>query len=554
MRALPDDLFIDVTTPDAKGLTFCEVSEVGFTRWLDQLPIANPLKMGQLLYQAAVELRYLNVPVKLRMAMLNALSRRIHQHAAMIQKNYLYKRIPLSANEGASAEVYGECFYALIQVNLSLIYAHQKKVGSIIHRPWKALHALLSDTLSLLHKLLLHNYLLYQQPKPGFWSLIHKLYRTAVFGNIHTERLVSASGLTIDGQYHCLILWGNIRAEQLTQKDLMFLNDLMPKWSDLIYSQPYSEDTLGICYNFDTDAAQSLPNQKILAGDEQCLVVNSLVSRLKEDDQVKIRSGLRAHLIRSLEEKRERRYKRFNSDERLSVVFGLSAAHFFLRDKIPMHEWVYSGAKNNQSTPKHRHFKPNIQDVHRPTIDIWHMPFALDRKPTIDAADSASTENYDLLRAKVVNASAGGYCLEFLGPKGIMLKAGEILLLDGEETWVLAQVSWLRHIKRQRYRLGVELLSPAVEPWLIKLPEVQGESQKLTRALVIPAIGEEEASVILPSLNHFVGQKLIAMNHQGQDNWTLSFETRCTGVFSEYRFQSQGEFARFDGVNKISAE
>lgn len=46
MRALPDDLFIDVTTPDAKGLTFCEVSEVGFTRWLDQLPIANPLKIG----------------------------------------------------------------------------------------------------------------------------------------------------------------------------------------------------------------------------------------------------------------------------------------------------------------------------------------------------------------------------------------------------------------------------------------------------------------------------------------------------------------------------
>jgi hypothetical protein len=172
----------------------------------------------------------------------------------------------------------------------------------------------------------------------------------------------------------------------------------------------------------------------------------------------------------------------------------------------------------------------------------------------LDASTQDSSENYDLLRAKVVNASAGGYCLEFLGPKGIMLKAGELMLLDSEGAWILAQVSWLRHIKRQRYRLGIELISPKIEPWLVTLPDINGEAQKHTRALVIPEIGEEEARIILPSLNHFVGQKLVAFNHECQVNWTLSYETRCTGVFSEYRFVPQEESTRFDGVNKISAE
>jgi hypothetical protein len=262
----------------------------------------------------------------------------------------------------------------------------------------------------------------------------------------------------------------------------------------------------------------------------------------------------------------KRRHARVKDSADVVVSVGLSAIHYFV-----------SGEAAFNNAPGSAEFCPPVNDARhvgavvggarfaardvksRPVQlpDVWEMNYRMEGEaaPTsieLAVARAAAGPPIDTSHRaqnwRMVNVSAGGYCLLWDNPEATRAQVGELLGIREESDpdtfhWRLGVIRWLKCADRPGLALGVQMLSPGGVAIAACPDKGKLNAQNYTRGLLLPEIAsiQQQATLLLPSPPFRRGDHAIA-NCQGRlMRVRLTKLVENTGSFAQFQFTLLGE-------------
>jgi hypothetical protein len=152
---------------------------------------------------------------------------------------------------------------------------------------------------------------------------------------------------------------------------------------------------------------------------------------------------------------------------------------------------------------------------------------------------------------KMLNVSAGGYCMLWDNPETTRAQVGELLGIREEGDpdtfhWRLGVIRWLKYADKRGLELGVQMLSPGTVAIAARADSNHhGKDEDYTRGLLLPEIAsiQQRATLLLPCPPFKVGDTAIA-NCQGKEvRVKLTELVENTGSFAQFQFESLGDVA-----------
>jgi hypothetical protein len=150
---------------------------------------------------------------------------------------------------------------------------------------------------------------------------------------------------------------------------------------------------------------------------------------------------------------------------------------------------------------------------------------------------------------KMVNVSAGGYCLLWDNPETTRAQVGELLGIREESDpdtfhWRLGVIRWLKFAEKRGLELGVQMLSPGAVG-IAARPErkTHTKNKNYTRGLLLPEIApiQQRATLLLPSPPFKIGDTAVANCHGKDVRVKLTKLVENTGSFAQFQFEPLGE-------------
>jgi hypothetical protein len=148
---------------------------------------------------------------------------------------------------------------------------------------------------------------------------------------------------------------------------------------------------------------------------------------------------------------------------------------------------------------------------------------------------------YPVYKVEMVNASPGGYCLEWQGGLPHDIKSGEIISVqeDQDSNWVIAVIRWISQLENQRTLLGLELLSPGGKAYGAVTRRKTGEESEPQRVLLLPEIklvGQPD-TLLTPRVGFRERQKITLLRKGEKLNVQLMRLIASTGSYSQFEFR-----------------
>ena len=233
------------------------------------------------------------------------------------------------------------------------------------------------------------------------------------------------------------------------------------------------------------------------------------------DKDTRIPSNIIDQLINTLGTMSLRNFSRNRAGSKLWLGVGLSNAHYHLAGELTFEQLLYG---DEYIPPPADRIETNVFMQPQKQRDSWseaNPEEDYEREDTAETGGSSSAdvpvevddetyavlENQDLLAdepvdrypihpVQAINASPGGYCVEWEGelPKGI--RSGDLACVreDGARDWVVAVIRWVSQLEEAKPLMGVELLSPRAMPYGAQGKQHTGEDTNPLRVLLLPEI------------------------------------------------------------------
>jgi hypothetical protein len=251
----------------------------------------------------------------------------------------------------------------------------------------------------------------------------------------------------------------------------------------------------------------------------------------------------------------KRNFMRLETYESVDLCLGLGATHHFLAGGIELGKLL--GEKNalslspetgnrfldKQSTPKSDRNK-----------DIWDSPYETNfgqlnvTLATLDINKSTKPaavveEKFFTYQVHTVNLSPGGYCVKWPPDDATQIRTGEIIGVREHRSrkWSIGVIRWAKN-DNGNIQLGIELISPAAQPYGGRIIQKAGEPGEYLRILMLPelkALGQP-ASLITPNLS-FKSQQKVMLRQNGKET-IVQLGRRIAGnsVYSQFEFRPLG--------------
>jgi len=207
--------------------------------------------------------------------------------------------------------------------------------------------------------------------------------------------------------------------------------------------------------------------------------------------------------------------------------------------------------------PQARFAAREISSRQRQVPDVWEMTYRLEGEAAPTSVETAVARaaaghpidtRHHAQNWKMVNVSAGGYCLLWDNPAATRAQVGELLGIREEGDpdtfhWRLGVIRWVKCPDRPGLELGVQMLSPGAVAIAAYPDTGKARSDHYTRGLLLPEIAsiQQQATLLLPSPPFRPGDTAIA-NCQGRMvRVRLTKLVENTGSFAQFQFVSLGE-------------
>jgi len=264
----------------------------------------------------------------------------------------------------------------------------------------------------------------------------------------------------------------------------------------------------------------------------------------------------------------QRRFSRVKDHAQVVVSMGLSSIHYFVSGEVAFNDASVGGECSSQlGTIPELHFqKParyparTRRDDAGNIPDVWEMNYRIEGAPLPSdteraVARAAAGIHIDTSHCaqnwKMLNVSAGGYCMLWDNPETTRAQVGELLGIREQSDpdtfhWRLGVIRWLKYEDKRGLELGVQMLSPGAVAIAARMDsKSHSKDDEYTRGLLLPEIAsiQQRATLLLPCPPFKVGDTAIA-NCQGKDvRVKLTKLVENTGSFAQFQFESLGEVA-----------
>jgi hypothetical protein len=149
---------------------------------------------------------------------------------------------------------------------------------------------------------------------------------------------------------------------------------------------------------------------------------------------------------------------------------------------------------------------------------------------------------------KMVNVSAGGYCLLWDNPETTRAQVGELLGIREQSDpdtfhWRLGIIRWLKFEDKRGLELGVQMLSPGAVAIAARVTRRGVRDDDFVRGLLLPEIAsiQQQATMLLPSPPFRAGDNIIVDCQGKHVRVELTKMVENTGSFAQFQFCSKGE-------------
>ncbi|MEJ2687787.1 MAG: hypothetical protein P8124_11380 [Gammaproteobacteria bacterium] len=571
----------DLTLPERKSPSrnAFDTRPARVEAWLATLPMANVGETTRQLYKALQEVNGLDISPSQRLKFLESVRPVLGYVSDAMKKHYVGRDFPLPQKSRTVARLARELRrqsalgYAIVAHDESRrgrLRRDRGAIGTAIHRAMRCFGAVL-----------LNAYQVYAPYPDRVWAELHQLLRLAIAHNVDgvtvkDERYHEVKASTITEAYKEAVLLALTCPYRLRQGEVEQVQRALERWAPLAQLMNFAEpaNPSGIfMIDLESDSPPSYlvlqhrpedtANCRLVDTGQLADVVRAELSAPRDKNRTavaRLPESVLRRLMLAWGVMPKRRYSRTSKHSSVMATVGLSAAHFYISG-----EMVFSPTGGEVDPEQHRdgtqaypvydqraHFvaeapagergrSPDVWDLHR--HNDAPTPATLSLEPEGAGDDQAGDVHYDAQPWKMVNVSAGGYCLLWDNDDASGAQVGELIAVR-EQTdpdqfhWGLGVIRWMKWIENHGLELGVQMLSPGAVAVGLKAGKGNGRSAGYARSLLLPEIRAiaQPATLLTPALPYRVDDTVTVYSHGKETRVRLTKMVENTGTFAQFHF------------------
>ncbi|KAB7627832.1 hypothetical protein [Alkalilimnicola sp. S0819] len=527
--------------------------------WRASLPMANVRETSRLLYQALDETNHLQIKPPARAALLEQLAETLNYISEGLRREYLGSEFPLREAARKQAELVAglhEQAATAWRIVLQDCLRGHGRLGR------KALARAVEQALHHTATAITEHFLVYQPPTPGSWQTVHELYRLAAARQL-LDLEVAAPGAknqqTVARRYLRLVLLAAAGPYRMRQDEIQHLDRLLERWAGHARLRP-GDAGIEAMFRVNLHGDQGpLPGSQ--RGEQQAnthlLDTTGMMEAMQQElspprrwwrfwarPQPHPQAALIQRAMLALGVVPRRQYSRSHSSGRAEVVAGLSAVHRALA-----HEQGVSG-EQQASRFVARDVAPAGQEEGERS-DVWELvyPSELEQAQAADTGKPAPVARASTAQAprwRLVNISAGGYCLLSDPSQSARVQVGELIGIrelgehQAASLWHVGVVRWMKQIKGEGLQVGVQVIAPSPAPVMLSPELDDGRFGPEERGLLLPEVLplDQPVSLATPGLHFQSGRRARIRGMGSESTVRLGKALESTDNFSQFDFRN----------------
>lgn len=537
--------------------------------WVNGLPLANLGETARQVYNLLLEINALKIPSEERQRVLEQLRPTTTYVVDALKKHYVGHPFPLSLKSRKVARLAREIFTEMATGYKIVIV--ETVSGNGTRNDNKTLVTALHRAVRNLGGILLKTYQVYDPYPAGVWSELHALYEYAEQRGLHNIPVADNSytlinTCTLSDAYRQILLLALSCPYRLRQGEVDQVEHALERWasyaelrtpqdpestralfvSNLRHDEPptyrvlHDQDALDTCRLLDTQGLTRILREEMVHTPE---TPNNHLHLSAQD----MSPDIMRRLMLAWGVIPKRRFTRTKKFAQVQVGMGLSSAHYHIcceaefnpnsGEQIPAADQTFQNRANFSSAPI--------------TAEVGRMPEfwdlgaggTIDWKPDSDKpAQNAAAANASPTQQlwKMINVSAGGYCLLWDNEEATQAQVGELVCLQEIDSrqWGMGVIRWLKSADTDTLELGVQMLAPNAVAVAAKTSRDSKNFSDYQRCLMLPEIAaiHQPASLLLPALTSQVGSTVIVNTLNKEHRVRLTKMLENTGTFGQFQF------------------
>ena len=416
--------------------------------------------------------------------------------------------------------------------------------------------------------------LVYKPYSKGAWRKIFWCYQQAeklkLLNKCHRNHSLNQEKTSIDYEFKRLLLLSLLSANNLGQKNMQEVHNLMPLWvkhADILTKETNEKITcftlnllsdippylIGTCKS---NTQQSL-DRHYLSTDKLKNILTNYLTKIEADGAIKIGKNILSKssiesLLSSWSRSHLRTRVRKEGSGFVDIITGIPAIHFVLNQQDqPAYDEVSVDLPDNvidfestltieplnnpakSDTLNLEHFLSNSDQEE----DIWEKVYENTINnvlPIVHWTETGSHKTFNFSKSILLDYSKDGYRLSVNDKTVDSLKHNELVAVREHALapWALAQVKWLHFSKMGDVQFGIQILSHHVLPIHIRYAANGGLSKPLPCLL---GLDRKKLMLFIPTLPTNLNGKKLELEHQQQHSQIhLKNKLLSTSAFDIY--------------------
>jgi len=546
--------------------------------------MANIGETTRLLFAALNELNHQDFPAQQRLKALEMLWKPVSYVTEHMKKHFVGRPLPLEPKNLKIAHLSREMSHALATGYKVLV---MEQIAGVGRRDKRLLTTAIHRAVVQLSMVLLKAYQVYEPYPESVWLELHSLYRYAEHNNLHRTRVpMEGQNLrapaTIVDAYKQIVLLALACPYRLRHGEVQDVYTALEQWGPLAELQAFKgvsdalfsvnlDGDLPPSYLVMRDAAENAFTTRTLNTRRLAQRLRSELAEVREAQAKAGQGAMRETTLRRLMlawgVMPKRRFSRVKDHSQVIVAMGLSSIHYFVSGEAAFNNAYFGGECYNGLgvVPELHYREPARFGARIPAADkgkqpdVWEMDYRVEGEPPpsnteMAVARAAAGMNIDTSHCaqnwKMVNVSAGGYCMLWDNPDATRAQVGELLGIREESDpdtfhWRLGIIRWLKYEDKRGLELGVQMLSPGAAAIAARQDKGRRRDEDYTRGLLLPEIAsiQQRASLLLPCPPFKAGDTAVVNCHGKDVRVKLKELVENTGSFAQFQFESLGEVA-----------
>lgn len=542
--------------------------------WINGLPLANLGETSRQVYELLTEINALAIARDDRLRVLEQLRPTVHYIADALRKHYIGHPFPLTLKARKVAYLTREILAAMATGYKIIITETAASPTNGGRSEDKVLLTALHRALRYLGNVLLKTYQVYDPYPPGLWHELHTLFDFAERNGLHLAPVTDHEYVLIEASsvsdvYKQILLLALACPYRLRQGEVEQVEQALERWSGYALIAPQGQDNAQALFAINPQHDES-PTYRVLHDRIQittCRLLDTqgLTHVLREEMLQTRESPISSTLGFSAREMwpdimrrltlawgviPKRRFTRTKKFAQVQVSMGLTNAHFFIS-----HEADFNAELGDHNGTGELTFQNRAQFKSSPiAAEIGKLPehWELGSAGTVDWTTKSTPAAAPPPEAsaapskqlwKMVNISAGGYCLLWDNASATQAQVGELVCLQETDSrhmdnWGIGVIRWMKSASGDGLELGVQMLAPNAVAVAVKTSKDGQRFSDYQRCLLLPEIGpiNQPATLLLPALTAQVGGAAIINIHGKEHVLELTKMLENTGTFGQFHF------------------